>query len=264
MPSGGVVQVLWRCSVRLPYHPPLVIIITGAGEDHGIDHNKNLLRFPYDSTFLRSHYLHPHPYHGQSSGWTDHCQRYVLRCRYGYGCHGAGSGERARPTRSTTRPWYSATRPTFCPPASMPSTRHDITSCDAAVDGDNQQDCPRQGQLTVDIPLPAHTLPSAIPSPSIAAVSGPHQRAPTCARCPRPAPSTRRSAAGSPASPCRSRSTGCRGAASQRRTGSHRARGGPPQPCVRTDPPPRHRSACMYRQQLSQTIKRGGGGGGGR
>jgi hypothetical protein len=25
-------------------------------------HNKNSLRFTYDSTFLRSHYLHPHPY----------------------------------------------------------------------------------------------------------------------------------------------------------------------------------------------------------
>jgi hypothetical protein len=35
---------------------------TGAGEDNGIDHNQNWLRFPYDSTFLRSHYLHPHPY----------------------------------------------------------------------------------------------------------------------------------------------------------------------------------------------------------
>eukprot|EP01047_Picozoa_sp_COSAG01_P045634 COSAG01_NODE_4221_length_5227_cov_3.990445_2_plen_151_part_00 len=35
---------------------------TGAGEDHGIDHNKNWLIFPNDSTFLRSHYLHPHPY----------------------------------------------------------------------------------------------------------------------------------------------------------------------------------------------------------
>jgi hypothetical protein len=34
---------------------------TGAGEDNGIDHDKNLLRFPCDSTFLRSHYLHPHP-----------------------------------------------------------------------------------------------------------------------------------------------------------------------------------------------------------
>jgi hypothetical protein len=34
---------------------------TGAGGDNGIDHNKNWLRFPYDSTFLRSHYLHPHP-----------------------------------------------------------------------------------------------------------------------------------------------------------------------------------------------------------
>eukprot|EP01047_Picozoa_sp_COSAG01_P016156 COSAG01_NODE_821_length_13328_cov_2.385441_6_plen_290_part_00 len=32
-----------------------------AGEDSGIDHHTNWLRFPYDSTFLRSHYLHPHP-----------------------------------------------------------------------------------------------------------------------------------------------------------------------------------------------------------
>jgi hypothetical protein len=35
---------------------------TGAGEDHEIDHHKNPLRFPYVSDFLRSHYLHPHPY----------------------------------------------------------------------------------------------------------------------------------------------------------------------------------------------------------
>jgi hypothetical protein len=34
---------------------------TGGGEDNGIDRNKNWLRFPYDSTFLRSHSLHPHP-----------------------------------------------------------------------------------------------------------------------------------------------------------------------------------------------------------
>jgi hypothetical protein len=33
-----------------------------VGEDSGIDHNQSWLRFPYDSTFLRSHYLHPHPY----------------------------------------------------------------------------------------------------------------------------------------------------------------------------------------------------------
>jgi hypothetical protein len=33
-----------------------------TGEYHGIEHNKNWLRFPYDSTFWRSHYLHPHPY----------------------------------------------------------------------------------------------------------------------------------------------------------------------------------------------------------
>ena len=34
---------------------------TGAGEDHGIDSHQNWLIFPYDSTFLRSHDLHPHP-----------------------------------------------------------------------------------------------------------------------------------------------------------------------------------------------------------
>jgi hypothetical protein len=37
-------------------------IYTGAGEDNGIDHDRNQLRFPYDSTGLRSHDLHPHPY----------------------------------------------------------------------------------------------------------------------------------------------------------------------------------------------------------
>jgi hypothetical protein len=39
-----------------------IYIYTGAGEDNEIDHDKNWLRFPYDSTFVRSHYLHPHPY----------------------------------------------------------------------------------------------------------------------------------------------------------------------------------------------------------
>ena len=37
------------------------ITISGAAGDNWIDHQKNWLRFPYDSTFLRSHYLHPHP-----------------------------------------------------------------------------------------------------------------------------------------------------------------------------------------------------------
>jgi hypothetical protein len=32
----------------------------GAGGDHGIDRNKNRLRFSYGSTFWRSHDLHPH------------------------------------------------------------------------------------------------------------------------------------------------------------------------------------------------------------
>jgi hypothetical protein len=35
---------------------------TGAGEDYGIDHHENWLRFPYDSTVWRSHHLQPHPY----------------------------------------------------------------------------------------------------------------------------------------------------------------------------------------------------------
>jgi hypothetical protein len=35
--------------------------VTGAGEDHGIDHQQNWLRFPYDSTCWRAHDLHPHP-----------------------------------------------------------------------------------------------------------------------------------------------------------------------------------------------------------
>jgi hypothetical protein len=34
----------------------------GAGEDNGIDHTQNRLRFLYDFAFLRSHYLHLHPY----------------------------------------------------------------------------------------------------------------------------------------------------------------------------------------------------------
>eukprot|EP01049_Picozoa_sp_SAG25_P016548 SAG25_NODE_3849_length_950_cov_1.002350_2_plen_86_part_00 len=37
------------------------VLCTGAGEDNGIDHSKNWLRFPYESTCLRSHYLHLHP-----------------------------------------------------------------------------------------------------------------------------------------------------------------------------------------------------------
>ena len=39
-------------------------VLTGAGGDNGIDRDKNRLRFPYDSTFLRSHYLHSHPHNG--------------------------------------------------------------------------------------------------------------------------------------------------------------------------------------------------------
>jgi hypothetical protein len=31
-----------------------------------VDRNRYWLRFPYDSTSLRPHYLHPHPYHDSS------------------------------------------------------------------------------------------------------------------------------------------------------------------------------------------------------
>jgi hypothetical protein len=47
---------------ELPTCYAALLVRTGAGEDNGIDHHQNWLRFPYDSTFLRSHYLHPHPY----------------------------------------------------------------------------------------------------------------------------------------------------------------------------------------------------------
>jgi hypothetical protein len=41
---------------------------TGAGEENAIDHNTNCLRFPYDSTFLRSHSPHSHPYPLRTAG----------------------------------------------------------------------------------------------------------------------------------------------------------------------------------------------------
>jgi hypothetical protein len=41
---------------------------TGAGGDNGIDHDKNWLRFPYVSIVLRSHDLHPEPYHRHAGG----------------------------------------------------------------------------------------------------------------------------------------------------------------------------------------------------
>eukprot|EP01047_Picozoa_sp_COSAG01_P021790 COSAG01_NODE_1275_length_10938_cov_100.784482_14_plen_92_part_00 len=40
---------------------PTDAVGTGAGGDTGIDHNKTWPKFPYDPTFWRSHYLHPHP-----------------------------------------------------------------------------------------------------------------------------------------------------------------------------------------------------------
>jgi hypothetical protein len=51
---------LMKCCVdgqvgRPPQH-------AGAGGDHRMDRHKNWLRFAYDSAFLRSHDLHPHPY----------------------------------------------------------------------------------------------------------------------------------------------------------------------------------------------------------
>jgi hypothetical protein len=51
-----------RTQGRLSQTSTYIYIYTGAGEDNGIDHDRNQLRFPYDSTGLRSHDLHPHPY----------------------------------------------------------------------------------------------------------------------------------------------------------------------------------------------------------
>ena len=48
-------HLLWSLLSRDRTH------ITGAGEDHGIAHDKNWLRFPYDSTLMRCHYHHPRP-----------------------------------------------------------------------------------------------------------------------------------------------------------------------------------------------------------
>jgi MFS family permease len=50
-----------RLLLRHFLHRLQLVVRTGAGGDNGIDHTKNWLRVPYDSTFLRSHYLHPHP-----------------------------------------------------------------------------------------------------------------------------------------------------------------------------------------------------------
>jgi hypothetical protein len=47
--------------IRVRVEIPGSIIIIRPG-DNGIDHRKNWLRFPYDSTVWRSHYLHPHPH----------------------------------------------------------------------------------------------------------------------------------------------------------------------------------------------------------
>eukprot|EP01047_Picozoa_sp_COSAG01_P005400 COSAG01_NODE_184_length_22692_cov_155.762758_6_plen_154_part_00 len=58
--TENVTALAWHRAVRSLH----CYAATGAGEDNGIDHSKNRLRFPYDSTFLRSHYLRPHPYHG--------------------------------------------------------------------------------------------------------------------------------------------------------------------------------------------------------
>jgi hypothetical protein len=50
-------HLLWSLLSRDRTH------ITGAGEeeDNGMAHDEHWLRFPYDSTVLRSHHLHPRP-----------------------------------------------------------------------------------------------------------------------------------------------------------------------------------------------------------
>jgi hypothetical protein len=53
-PPRLVIESRWMAT-------PLELSGTGAGEDNGIDHDKNPLRFPYVTEFSRSHDLHPHP-----------------------------------------------------------------------------------------------------------------------------------------------------------------------------------------------------------
>jgi hypothetical protein len=42
----------------------LLVHLRGRGRDDGMDHHTHWLRFPYDSTCVRSRYLPPHPYAG--------------------------------------------------------------------------------------------------------------------------------------------------------------------------------------------------------
>jgi serine/threonine protein kinase len=51
----------WATAHACPPRSHRAAVRPSPGGDNGIDHNKHRLRFPYDSTFLRSHYLHPHP-----------------------------------------------------------------------------------------------------------------------------------------------------------------------------------------------------------
>jgi hypothetical protein len=55
-PTGHRQQQLSHARCRLDRR------LTGAGGDNGTDHNQNWLRFPYVSTFWRSHHLPPQPY----------------------------------------------------------------------------------------------------------------------------------------------------------------------------------------------------------
>jgi hypothetical protein len=52
----------WTGTLRRTTCVAANVSATGAGVDNGIGHNKNRLRFPYDSTLLRPHALHPHPH----------------------------------------------------------------------------------------------------------------------------------------------------------------------------------------------------------
>eukprot|EP01047_Picozoa_sp_COSAG01_P037399 COSAG01_NODE_2968_length_6788_cov_4.595904_7_plen_168_part_00 len=71
IPGCGVpTQVgAWACAAVVSVAPVydggsslFAVGYTGAGGDNGVDHHKHCLRFPYDPTVLRPHYLHPHPY----------------------------------------------------------------------------------------------------------------------------------------------------------------------------------------------------------
>jgi hypothetical protein len=82
-PPGHTRPAAGGVGAHLPsVHPPPSWSPYGCGGDHGIDHHKNWLRFPYVSIILRSPYLPLHPY----SNVRACTKRQATSCRLGAWC----------------------------------------------------------------------------------------------------------------------------------------------------------------------------------